>query len=65
MTVPQAILAGSSIIAAAIVGSQFVAPYRLASGTADVWRLNAITGEMRLCNDEIIARAAPPTDACR
>jgi hypothetical protein len=65
VTVPQAILIGSAIIALAIVGSQFVAPYRLASGTAMVWRLNAVTGEMRLCNSEINVREPLPADACR
>jgi hypothetical protein len=65
LTVPQAIMVGSTIIAAAIIGSQFVAPFRLASGTAVVWRLNAVTGDMRLCNHEIYARAPDRENACR
>jgi hypothetical protein len=65
VTISQAILAGSVIIALGIVGSQFVVPYRLASGTAVVWRLNAITGEMRLCNYEIDVRNPPSANACR
>jgi hypothetical protein len=47
MTIPQSILIGSVIIGGCIIGTQFAAPYRLASGTAVVWRLNAIAGEMR------------------
>jgi hypothetical protein len=53
MTIPQSILIGSVIIGGCIVGTQFAAPYRLASGTAVVWRLNAVTGEIKLCNSDI------------
>jgi hypothetical protein len=65
VTVAQAVLIGASIIAASIIGTQVVSPYRLASGTAVVWRLNAITGEMKLCNMEINVRDPEAGNACR
>ena len=64
MTVPQAIVIGAAIIAGAIIGAQIITPYRLASGTAIVWRLNAITGETVLCNFEINVRAADAGNRC-
>jgi hypothetical protein len=52
MTVTQAIIIGSVIIAISIVAARFLAPYQLSSGTAVVWRINTITGSVELCNFE-------------
>jgi len=65
VTIPRATLLASTIIALAIIGSQFLAPYRLATGTAVAWRLNVISGEVRLCNFEIDVRNPPLLNACR
>jgi hypothetical protein len=46
MPTSRAILVGAALIAIARV----VAPYEIASGpTAHVWRVNVITGNIRLC----------------
>jgi hypothetical protein len=50
MTIPQAIIIGSLVIAASIIGARVIAPYALSSGTAVVWRINTITGTVELCN---------------
>jgi len=50
MTSPHAILIGSAIIAAGIVGSRLLPPYRLVHTEASgVWRFNVVTGEGYLC----------------
>jgi hypothetical protein len=66
VTAPLAILVGSLIIAAAIIGSQFIAPYRLTSsgGAGVVWRLNGITGEIRRCNYEPGVGGWPAATVC-
>jgi hypothetical protein len=50
ITAPQAIILGSIIIAASIIGARVIAPYELASGTAIAWRINVVTGAVELCN---------------
>ncbi len=50
MTIPQAIVVGSFIVAVSIIVARIIAPYELSSGTAVVWRINTITGAVELCN---------------
>lgn len=64
MTVPQAILAGAGIIGIAIIGSQLIAPYRIVSGPALVWRINTVTGEVSGCDYSIIG-SPPRGSGCR
>ena len=53
MTLNSAILAGAAIVAAAILGAQLVAPYRLVHPLNEgYWRLNTVTGEARPCYRE-------------
>jgi hypothetical protein len=41
----------AAIIASAILGSRLIAPYQLAAAPGgDVYRVNAITGDVRQCN---------------
>jgi SLT domain-containing protein len=66
MSIQHAIIVGSLLIAAAIVGSRLMAPYQVASGTAIAWRINAITGAVELCNFEIDVRNPAATNPrCR
>jgi hypothetical protein len=51
VTLPQAIVIGALIVAAGIVGSKMVAPYQIVNSRALlVWRLNTITGDVRVCD---------------
>lgn len=49
LSVPVAIVIGSVIIGISIVGATVVAPYRLESFGAAVWKFNTITGAARYC----------------
>lgn len=50
MTTPHAIIVGASIIGATVFAARLVAPYELTSGPTTIWRLNTITGDIRLCD---------------
>jgi hypothetical protein len=50
VTVQRAILIGAAIIAVAILGSQLIAPYRLAATPGYAYRINAITGTISECD---------------
>ena len=66
MTNPQAILIGAGVIALAVLGSRLIAPYQIVSGTAVVWRVNALTGKVELCNHTItIGSEVTGNPACR
>lgn len=65
MTLPQSILTGAMVIGAAIVAAQLVAPYQMATGTAMVWRVNRITGEVRECVRELDPREPKVASDCR
>lgn len=66
MSIPNAIIVGSLAIAASIIGARFIAPYQLASGTAVVWRVNAITGAVELCNFQVnVDNPAVANPRCR
>jgi hypothetical protein len=49
LTVPYAILLGAIVIGGAIAGAPLIAPYRFTGDARDMWRLNTVTGEGRLC----------------
>jgi hypothetical protein len=54
MPTSRAILVGAAMIAIALVAARIVAPYEIASGpTAHVWRVNVITGTIRLCRIDL------------
>ncbi|MGH7118770.1 MAG: hypothetical protein ACREFP_07245 [Acetobacteraceae bacterium] len=65
MTIQRAILIGAAIVGAAIICGRVVAPYQIASGTAVVWRINTLTGTVRLCNDIIYAGKGDGLPRCR
>lgn len=47
---PIAAVLSALILAASIVGAQFVNPYQIASNTQGVaWRLDRRTGEVKMC----------------
>jgi hypothetical protein len=51
MTIPQAIVASALIVGAAILGSKVIAPYQIVNSRALLlWRLNTITGDVRVCD---------------
>ena len=54
MTTPYAIIIGAFIIGASLIGARFMNHYEIApgsdaAGTAMLWRLNTITGEVQIC----------------
>lgn len=65
LTLPQSVVIGAALIAASIIGTTLVAPYRIASGTGIVWRVNSFTGKVQLCNFEIDVRNPEMENACR
>jgi hypothetical protein len=57
-----AIVLGTAIIAAAIVGSQFIGRYEIATGTSGVWRVDKRTGEVQFCSPLRVNAVISPTD---
>lgn len=50
LTLPEAVVIGAVILAMSIIGSKLVAPYQISSGPSFLWRLNTITGDIRICS---------------
>lgn len=50
LSIPRAIIVGAVIIGFCIVLGVVATPYRVSSSPAGVWRINTITGDMKLCS---------------
>jgi hypothetical protein len=62
MTLTQAILIGSVVISASVLGSRVLAPYEIApgrnlDGSPIVWRLNVMTGKIEFCTAQNVITA--------
>lgn len=65
MTPAHAILIGSVVIAASVLGARALAPYEIAPGKdldelPVVWRLNVMTGKIEFCTAVNIVKANHP-----
>jgi hypothetical protein len=65
MSVQTSIVIGAIIIGSAIVAARIIAPYQVTSGTAIAWRLNTVTGEVKLCNVEIVVGNEEGENRCK
>lgn len=49
LSIPWAIVAAGGILGGAIIMASVIAPYRIAGSATGAWRVNAITGEVQIC----------------